>query len=537
MPVKEKNAPASAEPTYSYDQIPYPSHPFEATHPDHIYSMAKLFSLQPTLPDEASILELGCAAGGNIIPVAVQMPNARLVGVDLSSRQIEEGQATIEKLGLKNIELRAQDLQDVGEELGDFDYILCHGVFSWVSPEAQHRILEICEQRLTPNGVAYISYNAYPGWFMRGMIRQMMLHHTANITDPKQKIQQARALLSFIVDSTEGQDTPYAKVLKGELDLLAKHPDSYLFHEHLEENNTPLFFYQFVEMARAHNLQFLGESSLASMITSNLPPKAAEALTKLTNDVHHRSQYTDFVTNRMFRQSLLCHRDVKLNRNIDVARLSGAHFAGNFQLEDATQVQNLDPEVEVAFKCANGRRLQTKHPALKALLFTLAEAWPGAMTIDEICTRIDQRLSQLMVVGERQQIPTDQIIPTNLLQMLVRGDVEFRFLPDRFSHVVGDPPITSDLTRLQAETGQPLTTGRHAMYKPDPLTRLLIQSVDGSRTKDDLAKHVGDLAAEGKLNININGEQPVDMAAVHQATIAKILEQLRRAALLVDSGS
>ncbi len=284
---------ATSESTYSYDEIPYPSHPFESTHPDHIYSLAKLFALEPTIPDDASILELGCASGGNIIPLAVQMPKARVVGVDLSSRQIADGQAKIDRLGLKNITLHVQDLQKVDASFGDFDYILCHGVFSWVPPEAQNRILEICKERLTPNGVAYISYNAYPGWFMRGMIRQMMLHHISNIPDPPTKIKQARALLSFIVDSTEGQDTPYAKILKSELDLLGKHPDSYLFHEHLEENNRPLFFYQFMELAKSFDLQFLSESSLASMITSNLPPKAAEALTKLTNDVLHRSQYTD----------------------------------------------------------------------------------------------------------------------------------------------------------------------------------------------------------------------------------------------------
>ena len=100
-----------------------------------------------------------------------------------------------------------------------------------------------------------------------------MLHHVSHIVNPVAKIKQARALLAFIVESTSGQSTPYAEILKAEIDLLAKHPDSYLFHEHLEENNRPLFFYQFMELATAHDLQFLGESNLANMITSNLPPK------------------------------------------------------------------------------------------------------------------------------------------------------------------------------------------------------------------------------------------------------------------------
>ncbi len=372
---------------------------------------------------------------------------------------------------------------------------------------------------------------------MRGMIRQMMLHHISNITDPATKITQARALLSFIVESTEGQDTPYAKILKGELDLLGKHPDSYLFHEHLEENNRPMFFYQFMEMAKEHDLQFLGESNLPSMITSNLPAKAAEALTQLTNDVHHRSQYTDFVTNRMFRQSLLCRKDAKPNRNIDPNRLVNAYFAGAFHVEDPAQNQNLSPEVEVAFKCANGRKLQSKNSALKAMLFTLGEAWPCALSAKEICERIDRRLSETLVVGEQEKVPTAHLVTSNLLQMMVRGDIEFRFVPDRFASEVSEFPKTTDLTRLQAATGQALTTQRHSMINLDPLTRLLVQSVDGTKSKADLVQHVANLAKDGKLNISVKGEKPVDLNAVHRATIDKILEQLRKAALLVRSAS
>ncbi|AMV30640.1 tRNA (guanine-N(7)-)-methyltransferase [Pirellula sp. SH-Sr6A] len=521
------------ESTYSYDEIPYPSHPFEATHPDHIYSLAKLFQLQPTLPENARILELGCASGGNIIPLADQFPNATVVGVDLSSKQIADGQKIVQALGLKNIRLIADDFQAINEAYGDFDYILCHGVFSWVPPVAQQRILEICQERLTPHGVAYISYNAYPGWFMRGMIRQMMLYHVSNLPDPASKIQQARALLSFIVASTEGQTTPYAQVLKSELELLGKHPDSYLFHEHLEENNRPMFFYQFMEMAKGLGLQFLGETSLASMITSNLPPKAADALSKLTTDVYHRSQYTDFVTNRMFRQSLLCRADVKLDRHLSPSRMEGVRYAGNIKLEDPSLMNNLSPEVEVAFKCPNGRKLQTKHSALKALMFALVEAWPKSMDVPELCKIVEKKLSELVVVGERESISISQLVTTNMLQLVVRGDVEFRCVPDRFVTELSSTPKVSALVRLQASQGGPVTTQRHSMVNLDPLTRLITQEVDGTKTHGQLADHLASLAEQGKVNINIKGGQNVDMKSIHTMTIDKVLAQLRQHSLLV----
>lgn len=518
----------------SYDDIPYPSHPFEVTHPDHLYGLAKLFGLDPAIPDGASFLELGCASGGNIIPHAVQMPKGRFVGVDLSPKQIEEGQATVKALGLENITLQAEDLKNIDESYGKFDYIVCHGVFSWVPPEIQHRILEICKESLTPNGVAYISYNANPGWFMRGMIRQMMLHHTKNVTAPKEKIQQARAMLSFIVDSTEGQNTPYANVLKQELELLGKHADAYLYHEHLEENNHPMFFYEFMEMAREHNLQFLSESNLASMVTSNLPKKAAEALTKLTTDVHHRSQYTDFVTNRMFRQTLLCHSSAKIDRHINNDKLEGARFAGAFTLNDPKLAGDLGGDVEITFKCSNGRGLTTKNVALKALLFALTDSWPTSLSIEELCAKVDTQLQGLVVVGEAESPAVETLVNVNIMQMLVRGDIEFKYIADRFVGTLSDHPRVSELSRLQAKQKSVLTTQRHTMISPDALTQIVIPELDGTNTKADLVKHMTKLTEEGILKVNIKGGGKADFAAVHGAAIDKVLEQLRKSAILIS---
>ncbi len=525
---------AAAIQTYSYDDVPYPSHPYEASHPDHMYTLARLFQLQPTLPERASILELGCASGGNLIPLAVQFPNARIVGVDLSSRQIDEGNHTVKQLGLSNITFHAEDFQKIDDSFGEFDYILCHGVFSWVPPPVQKRILEICQQRLSATGVAYISYNAYPGWFMRGMIRQMMLHHVANIKESIPKVKQARALLQFLAESTEGQNSPFALYVKQELEMLTKHSDAYLFHDHLEENNNPMFFYEFMNLAKLHELQFLGESSLASMITSNLPAKAAETLTKLTNDIVQRSQYTDFVTNRMFRQTILCRSGVKLQRNLDPSRISEGYFAGAFRVDDPSQPQDLSAEVETVFKAANGRKLQTKHPALKALLHVLGEAYPSSISIPDLTKAVEKRISELLVVGPREQISINNVVLTNLLQMLVRGDVEIRFTPDRFVSQISDMPATSALTRYQAKLGKTLTTQRHNMLQADPLTRFLIDKIDGQHTKEEIVAHIASMIASGKLTMNVQGEAPKDMSSIHRATADKVLEQLRRSALLVS---
>src|SRR5439155_10600404 len=123
--------------------------------------------------------------------------------------------------------------------------LICHGVFSWVPTAVREKILDICAKNLAPHGVAYVSYNTYPGWHMRGMIRDMMRYHAMRFTTPQNRTQQARALLDFLAQSVR-QDSPYSALLKSELEAVRHQADHYLYHEHLEDVNDPVYFHQFV---------------------------------------------------------------------------------------------------------------------------------------------------------------------------------------------------------------------------------------------------------------------------------------------------
>src|SRR5262249_26849889 len=101
----------------SYDELPYESNPFLWTHPDRLATIARLFGLQAPPVDHCHVLELGCASGGNLIPMAVNLPQSRFVGVDLSARQIADGQKVVSALGLTNIELKPISISDVDADL------------------------------------------------------------------------------------------------------------------------------------------------------------------------------------------------------------------------------------------------------------------------------------------------------------------------------------------------------------------------------------------------------------------------------------
>ena len=180
-----------------YDRFPYDSNPFPQSHPQRLAALGRLFGVDAPDVKTARVLELGCASGGNLLPLAYYMPSASFVGIDFSGRQLEQGREIAARAGLDNVELIHGDIAELDESHTDFDYIICHGVYSWIPDSVQHAIMRICRDRLTTNGIAYISYNVYPGWHMRSMIRDMMLYHTASLDDPVMKVGQARALLGL----------------------------------------------------------------------------------------------------------------------------------------------------------------------------------------------------------------------------------------------------------------------------------------------------------------------------------------------------
>ncbi|MBV8140463.1 MAG: class I SAM-dependent methyltransferase, partial [Verrucomicrobia bacterium] len=190
-----------------YDEVLYPAAVFPQTHPNRLATVAFLRGMQPAPIHRCRVLELGCGVGANIIGMAFQLPTSEFIGLDLAQRPIASGQASVIELDLRNVSLHAMDLCDANpERFGRFDFIIAHGLYSWVPQPVRERILAICREMLNPQGVAYISYNAYPGNHLRDLVRGMMRFHTAGFEDPVDKVGQARGLLKFLAESTPKPD-------------------------------------------------------------------------------------------------------------------------------------------------------------------------------------------------------------------------------------------------------------------------------------------------------------------------------------------
>jgi SAM-dependent methyltransferase len=184
-----------------YDAVVYPTGLYPQTHPDRLATNATLFGLDPAPVEKCRVLEIGCGDGTNLLTMAFSLPESRFFGIDLAAEPIRRGNQLIEKLGLTNVTLRQLDVLQTPDDLGVFDYIIAHGVYSWVPAEVREKIMAICSRHLSEQGLAYISYNAYPGNHLRDLVRRMMRFHSDKFEAPADKVRQARALVKFAAEA------------------------------------------------------------------------------------------------------------------------------------------------------------------------------------------------------------------------------------------------------------------------------------------------------------------------------------------------
>lgn len=456
----------------TYDALPMVSLPWRHTHPDHIASLASLFGLTPARPDDCRLLEIGCGTGGNLIPMALGLPDSQFVGIDLSEVQITAAETMASELSLDNVAFQARDLMDLGDEIGSFDYIVVHGVFSWVPTAVQDRILEICRRHLNRGGIAYVSYNTFPGWRQRQVVREAMLFHVRHIADRRERVRQGIAFLQTLARENLDTRESYRQLLNQEIKLLEELPDFYVAHEMFEANNTPLYFSEFADRATAHGLQYLSEANLGATVLDNYPPEIAQ-LAAASGDVVRAEQYLDFVSNRTFRQTLLCHDGIAIDRRLMADRIAGFHIAGRLQREPAG--------AGVRFRGDNGHVVDAETPVVVAAFDYLAEIWPRAVAFQTLQNTAAARLGTSPTADDTVHLQN------TLLRARTRNLIELSFCPPALGDGSARRPLASPLAALQEQLGFVVTNLRHdvAMLEDGPALRLL-PLLDGRRDRSEL---------------------------------------------------
>ena len=501
-----------------YDLLPYQSKPFAQSQPARLGAIAKLFALDAAPMENARVLELGCASGGNIIPHAVRYPKAKFVGVDLARTQVAAGRARIAKLGLSNIEILCQSFTEIDDALGTFDYIICHGVYSWVPAVVQDAIFRIIRARLSPVGVACVSYNVLPGWRMMQPLRDAFLLQIPDHVNSLARVAKARELLNFLKDASPDKG-PYGDMLRSWAERLSFLPDDYIAHEFLEETNQPSTVRDFTSSAARHGLGYLGECELSSMILDNYGAEVAEQVrARSNNDLVESEQYLDLLSGRTFRQSLLIaeERMADLNRALSPERTEGLHFMGAAGLRiemDGKQASVIDTA---------GRTLTSESKPVIEGIQRLIARFPASSNLDEVSEGMDKS-------GRAQ-------LQDALYRMLIAGMVHLMSEPVSVSASIGEKPVALRLARADAADGEELTTNqRHETVGIDPAARLLLPLLDGTKSHADLALILKAAAIKGELGFNRDGQAVTgasDIETVANDYLPGLLSGIAYAALI-----
>ena len=484
----ERPEPSLAE----YDELPYDCLPFAQTHPARLATLARLFGVEPPAVERCRVLELGCGNGNNLIPMAAALPGARFIGIDLSAGQVATGRAMIAAAGLTNIELRHADIASIDQRAGTFDYIIAHGVYSWVPPEIRDRVLAIARANLALNGVAYVSYNTLPGWSTTGTLRDMMMFQARNVDDPADRLRAGRELMDFLAQSIP--DSPYGSLAREEIAFLKQQPDEYVAHDHMGEFNTPVYFHQFAAHAARHHLQYLCEAELSMMVVGGLAPATVAAMRKLARGIVEFEQLTDILRHRAFRQTLLVHESAKVDRRIGPQSIAPFAIASPATL--ATPHSANPTNAQTVFIARNGSRFGVANALTRAALMHLIERWPESVPfaeLSEVARRSATSVYGVSAVPGQEQ-GAEEVLATELLQLCASGIAELRLWDPNPSSTIPGRPMVSPLARLQARRGVEITTLLHHSMRLDPFERALVPLLDGHR---DIAALAAALAAAG----------------------------------------
>lgn len=469
-------------PAFSYDEVPYSSFTFPQTRPDRLATLATFHGMEPAAPAKCRVLELGCGDGTNLLSFAHILPESKFVGVDLSKVHIDLANRGAGELGLKNLEFYCDDVMNfTRDRFGEFDYIIAHGLFSWVPDDVRSKILEIYGECLSPHGVGYISYNAYPGCKMREMVWEMMKFHAADIENVNEKVAGGFQFVNFLNYAAE-KETPYQTVLNAELNHYAQRTVENIYHDDFSSFNRPYYFHEFVDLIKPHKLKFMSEVN-AYWTESTVQPDVAAKLDEFGDDVVRREQYIDFIKGRPFRSSLVCRDDVALERN------PGPEILRTFYLASHVEPESVEPDlrspVKESFNGAEGGAIASENPLTKSALYHLYRTWSGSCGYDELI----REASALAGGATDEEIAATS---AELLHFFRQGFIYLHRFKPAFNTAVAEKPKVSRFAQWQVRkrmTDITALSGMNLKVNGD-LMLLMLLVCDGTRTREDLIEEV-----------------------------------------------
>ncbi len=468
--------------TTVYDTIVYPSMIFEQTHPERLRIVAKLHGIDAPAHETARVLEIGGGDGLNLIAFAAANSRADCHGFDLAETAVSRGRKLVADAGLRNVDLRTLDILDAREAYpaGIFDYIIAHGVYAWVPEPVRDAIMALVGHALSPNGVAFISYNAMPGGYIRMMMRDLLLHALDGVEGVEARISVTHQCLELFSKPRDGDDV-VVQALRKQAENMLERPDEVLFHDELGGVFAPQRLTDVARHAAAHGLKFLSDEAGARPQMDGFLPEDVAPVGDLDALVIRAAQAADNSAVRFFRQSLFVRAAHRPLRTINLSKLDGLWMSSQLKR---------DGDV---FRTGRSS-FQLSDDELSHMIEVVSQHYPERFHFAEKVVDDDRR--------------------TTMLQLYGRSYVRFHFGPAPFSLAAGERPCTSALVRAQLRDGneEVCNLDHRVMRVEQPELRALLMAADGTRT-------IAEIAALGDLDFPPEHVKPALDAAARRGLV------------------
>lgn len=518
----------------SYDEVPYDSVPVGGSHPARLAAQAALYGVRPPPLVGARILELGCGVGVNALPIAADLPEAEVVAIDLSARQIELARASARALGLTNVRFTQLDLRELDASYGQFDYVIAHGLYSWVPEDVRDRALAICAERLTDAGLAFFTYLTLPGWQLTGAAREFLLFHLRGAEGPAALEAGFDDAIALLCEGVTAEADPRAGFLRDYVEHYASalagigvRRSAAIHHDILAPINHAVTVSDFVGHAGRHGLAYLTDAVRWTGQPIGLSDDAWARLAALPDPLV-REQYVDYLTMRSMRSTVLRRSGAAAAAMPDPARVRDLYVASLWR-PVSSRPELAGPRVET-FGYGD-RELRVVTPLLKAALVHLHAIGPRAVTFDELVTAARAALGR--PAGPIAGPDVDELAALLTAHATVeRPAVLVRAAAPALSADVSGAPLGRPLARAQLASTPWVTNHYHEPVVLDGDRAQVLALLDG--TRDRAALLDAWLAAIDGHRLGRSG-RPIparELRGVLGRDLDAILHDLARSALL-----
>jgi len=455
-----------------FDEVAYPAHAFANTHPDQLAVMAALHGFTAAPPAKCRVLEIGCNEGANLIPMAFAMPGSEFTGFDLAALPIARGQQRIGELSLRNIRLFEADICDV-HGLEEFDYIVAHGVYTWVPENVREHLLALCSRHLAPSGIACVSYNALPGSHLRNIARDALRWGGQRELSPEHQVAAGLELLHLAARSRPAGDI-YRRLLEERAAKIEKRSAAATYHDELAPAYEAISILELLERARDHGLEYLSEAELPHPSDPALQPEVAKQVVELAGDDCAAQEYVfDFIRMRMFRETMLVRSGRSPQHKTTAAALPRMRFTSALIATEPDQ-----PSAR-AWLGEDGTRVNCTQEPVVAAVDSLTAAWPRALAYVEV----EEVLTGAGLLREQ--------VPGLLLQMAMARLLHLHLWEAPVVCHISERPRASAASRQEVLVHPHVANLWHKTVQfCDPPARALLLLLDGQHDRSEILREL-----------------------------------------------